>query len=918
MMTGNFIDKKIRVFISSKCGEKNQSYNIVRRALKTLLEETGVISVYLFEDEPASSKVVGHDYIDELDDSDICLFLIDNYENISEGLLREINRAQHTNKKSIYLFLNDSTKEPTQIEKELKGVNGKHYYVEYVKDDFRDFINIGYKSILNEILKIYKDYCKDRLIRLDDEQVQNIELGRKTFSNLDIMISKQLFTGFDLTKNKLNNLLYNWHDEVKNTSDLDKYCLNILEMLLGEKCIRDVNVALLLDELDKIQSIDLHTLVSTRWKAIQQYYLGKVDSAIGILKEICIQEEVDNKLPTWLFNDILIDLRNMEIKQNNANNIMSSSLYAQTLIDKNDSIVYYPAVDRFSENFYEELFDSRIKTLTQSPYSVSLGNNLSVLYNSIINCFVTAIYYGSWTHLTMSVRKIKQAIFDYNTKEPDVKTSLTLLKLSILDGNIDDLKNIFSKYGYILSNCTFNEVLDLYNATNAQSIEYKKIICKLAVFKEVGYYFSDNDFVEISEEILKLSNEWVESPAPIVLVGKYITDAFKYNNLRMSQNKICKFCTLIFKHKYYRYYDDIFDLLYYLSLQEVDVDIIRQLVKEILAILNDEKSKQACYKIDRALLSIRKKRMDFTDEIDEMVKKYLSEFYSTTYALEVFSDTKAESENHIYRYIDTINERNRTQGKNGIISGYMDAPYKTIENIIDFNKLSLKKTILSKILSAIDGTLFSPTQTISAKVSAIQLLLFLKERKYRFTFDWNGYFQKYENTLNLLKKAVSFDFFTSDSELILEFNMLILRVALSKASPEEVLQLLSTYNSADDVTHIKSLEAVSVLIRNCFNVFSDDSILMLLLQYTVSCCYDDCFEVRNSAITTLFSFCITRQSSIAVNQLSKMMGDHDYRNKVTILNQIDIIKKVDLPTYNYIQSKARIDNNYLVRRKVQE
>lgn len=49
-MAFSFLQDKIKVFISSRCGKDEEKYEIVRRGLKYLLEETGFISAYVFEE----------------------------------------------------------------------------------------------------------------------------------------------------------------------------------------------------------------------------------------------------------------------------------------------------------------------------------------------------------------------------------------------------------------------------------------------------------------------------------------------------------------------------------------------------------------------------------------------------------------------------------------------------------------------------------------------------------------------------------------------------------------------------------------------------------------------------------------------------------------------------------------------------
>ena len=91
--------KKIRVFISSVCGD-NKKFNQVRKRLKKLIEDTGVAKVYLFEDEEASTLSAGAHYKFNLIDCNVCIFLIDNKVGVTPGVQEEIDIAKRHNIKS--------------------------------------------------------------------------------------------------------------------------------------------------------------------------------------------------------------------------------------------------------------------------------------------------------------------------------------------------------------------------------------------------------------------------------------------------------------------------------------------------------------------------------------------------------------------------------------------------------------------------------------------------------------------------------------------------------------------------------------------------------------------------------------------------------------------------------------------------
>ena len=197
--------EKIKVFISSRCGGEQinydhlvnteatdkktiaekatkTNYDLVRRGLRVALENTGVIETYLFEDDTASTSSSQEDYLYELDQSDVCLFLIDNFDKeIPEGVLREVERAKQNNKKSIFLFLKDRYHEETGIQKNFTGPEGAHFHE---VDDIREFIDEGYKAIRDDIIEIYQKYCKGYL-RENKKETSPIETTDKKFEILE-------------------------------------------------------------------------------------------------------------------------------------------------------------------------------------------------------------------------------------------------------------------------------------------------------------------------------------------------------------------------------------------------------------------------------------------------------------------------------------------------------------------------------------------------------------------------------------------------------------------------------------------------------------------------------------------------------------------------------------------------------------
>jgi len=926
------IDEKVKVFISSKCGGERinydhlvqsesvskecvaekavrTNYDLVRRALQTSLEETGLIETYLWENSPASTYFSSEDYIDELDTSDVCLFLIDNFdENISEGLLAEITRAQKTNKKSFYLFLNHPQKEITSIQKNLQGVTGSHYFP---IDDVRKFIDEGYKSVINDILVTYKRYCRNKSFSTEQDESLQVDIVEEIFPGDITDIDKQVFKNLDQTKTTISNLGYKQDNKDVQTSEFDTVCLDILDFLLGNKPFSDVNIFSLLELLEENQPSTIHKLVSKRWKVIYRYYSGDIQEAIKILENTYQEFSEDKSISKWLLNDILIDWRNLNTIKGQTEDTIDYSV--QEKINQEKSLVFFPLIDRFSNNIYSALWARNFKLLTNSPYSVLWSNNAH-LFDFITNYLFTAIYYGSYTHLEMTLEKIKEVFFDLVQKEDNLLLQIQLMRISILRGDGSDFKKIFQKYKSSLSHSSDKELLDLYNLANTKPLLYQRETWKVLIFSEIGYYLSDTDFEEVSNEIFALGNDWVTSEKPNVSLGEKIIAAFKANKFRLPQEKIVQFAGEIIDNHFIRFYRSLFELLFELDYSTVSYDVVNNLLMQIKTIFDDENVNVEDINIEHLLTKLRKVWDDFASEIDEIVKAKFPVYFEKDYHLEIFPDKTI----HIRRYLKQIESRNESQGVNGRIIGYVDNPYMTLRNILKYSQNVLDGKLFNDILNALEKTLLSKTQTYSAKNDAIRLLTFLKSWKFSPKYDWHEFYSNLHKNIETIEKGSSSYFFETSSLNILNLHLVLLKILFGEDCLQELIETLAVINNGNVFEKIKSLEALLSFLKYEKSSFSDTPTVSILIQYVSNLCFHSDFNIRYETIQVLYELLDTQYSSFVISQLSKMMDDDDYRVKWGVLNQAQKIKKYSDTTFNYILSKAKIDKNYLVRKALEK
>ncbi|AEF17817.1 hypothetical protein Thexy_1793 [Thermoanaerobacterium xylanolyticum LX-11] len=901
------VDEKIKVFISSQCGI--EKYDHVRKELKRLIEGTGFAKVYLFEERLASTQTAEQDYLYALDDSDVCIFLIDNADGVTPAVLREIKRAKSHPKKSLYLFCKEKQEEPTQIQKELIGAHGAKYYI---VNTFEEFINKGYESLINDISNVYSNYCKNRYI--DPEftlnQGTNMEIGAIASEALE----KRLFEGIKKTKLYLSRQILNEvQKEVSETSELDLYCEDFLHVLFGEKNIRECNIFLLLSTLENLQSKKLHEVVVNRWKAIQYFWNDDIDRCITY-EEAALEIAKKNSLSNWIVQDILIDLRNLYMLQGQQNNQIVFNSEAQKELDNESTVLFYPLIDRYDKSLYEEITKQNIKSLTRSPYTVSWGNNIDKYIDYLSNVYVTSVFNGSLTHILIIIDRLKDIAFNLCKEYSDWQFRVLLLKLSIRQGNKKETKEFIEFFNDVIGKMNSSDSIEIYNFCNSVPIKYQRDIAKLEAFKYLGYYFSDKDYENISKEIISLIEDWITSEKRNIAVGDYIFEALKENCYRIDRNIIIRICLDIFDKKLYRFYDKALDLIANVGLENIDNDLAKKTINEINKIVTDETIRSKCNNLESAIISIRRSKRDYTDKLHESVSKFMPNFYEETYKLETMIDSLENSEEYIFKYVYKIKERNQTQGKDGKYSLYAYSLFTIIKNIIDMNKIDNNDKLLSTILEVSLETLLCPKQLLLEKVEAIKLIIYMKLNSTSEMYDFEKFFCQIESKKDVVVDGFC-DHFYKQTNITIQFCYMLMKMVFDNLDNGELLEYLGMYNELEESEKIEALKALISVFENNYCSKINDNILFMFLQFVLGLSHDSNHDVRYYAVKTLLLMISPATKDPIFTRLSKMMDYDSAYIKNLIINQAENLINIYPDILNFIIQKASVDNHYVIRKR---
>jgi len=911
------INDKIEVFISSDC--KKKEYIELRGLIKELLEKKGFIKTYVFEKDVASTSTAEDRYLDKLDECHVILFLIDNQlENgaIPPGVMKEYRRANDLNKKALYLFCNSTNKRKTIIQEEIINKSGKapKYYDEVT--EFKEFVNKSIDSVISDIVGVYKLYCRDALVRPDTYD-QNKEIPSSININQEHFVSshidKQYFKNFTKSKNLIWETIFNKNRKLIKTGDfIDEFTSIFLQHLIGKISFSALNLENFKSNLkrEKINSFSLK-----RWEAIEAYYNDDLKTAIKILYKLYDKNFTD--IPEWVKNNILIDIRyieNINFRKNNQLGIPQ----AQSKLDSSDTFLAFPIIDRLGYEIYEQILSEIFEIETKLPGSFRMSNSLKEIFEKIEKYIFASVYYGSLVNILLSRQLLMEATFHFSQYYTDSWLRYFCMGMAILNGEPGKIKKIFSHLISYFNVSSYDKINNMYNLTNILPVGIIRNEMKLTVLQIIGYYFSDEDYSKCEDEVFKIANFWIEDEQIIVSIGFQLIEFMKKNIERIDTNKVLKFALTVLEKKLLRFYDDIFRMLIYLNWNSASNVLIKGLIIEIESLIKDKEQRKKFSNLGSLIISIRKNCTKSAKRWDSLIQKEWVDFYRNVYNLGIIDLTKDTAKTYILEYANQIKERNKTQGKNGKYSIYGNNPQQIIINIINNpNAIEIDfDSINRKLLPILLEVLHNKQQSVDEKVYCFKLLMNLESKCKigKYECDWTSFSNqifKNKNEVLSANEVVGFGIYSSS---ILKLYSFFYETINGYQNEQEALSIFAELSSSDKLNSINFIKGINDYIRY-FEIlgYMEINYLSYILQIVFSKSYDQYFQIRSESVACLGALCSTSFKDTIISRLSEMIEDPDYRVRLKVLWQLDKIRKISKPYFNYIIQKAKVDNNFIIR-----
>lgn len=908
-------ERKIKVFISSKCGDEGK-YDRIRSELKAIIESTNLAEVYMFEEKPASTLSAGSHYTWALEDSDVCIFLIDNNDGIPDGVQAEIDTVRKREIKALYYFCAETSKEKTPLEQSLMGAK---FSKSRTVQKFDELSSNSAQALINDIVDIYHYYCVGKFNEYNlNEEIELQSIALKGTENLIIpTMPKTILKNVDKCKSFIlehvtGQTHHRWPDDPEKTGEIDEWGVQFLSVLLNGVSIKQFNVGMFLESLKKEQTEQHYNVVNIRWQAIQEYFSGNIAKCVEKLEE-SLKLARDTNQPAWVVKDILIDLRNQHWNLSNINNSYSESAAQKELTESSEEL-YYPVLDRINESLHEKYVEGLYKEQTTSPYTVTMGNNLDPYGDLLASAFIISIYNGSLTHILMFHDKLKDFLFYLSCRYDGWTFKRDLLKVEVYAGKHKEIKGLQDSYPEILNNMSSDDAILIMNYCNNHTIKHRKLISQLIGLGTVGYYLDDKNYSDYETLIIKEIRSWLNEEKPIYIIGDAIFKCLSGICHRMSQDILAEICCLFMEKHYSRWYMDMFRFLAKsIDLNKMSESSAKKLIKGIILVLENENEREQIKYAPTFLFVFRKQNKILTEKLDEKIAQYLPKYYEGDYKLETTENEQQDIPKFIRKYVEQIKENNETQGKNGTYFGRGVRESAVIRSIILSKTFDYDEEIMNSIISATADTLLLSKESLRTKLDAISLLIcIVLTFPDDFKRNYLVYEKLYEQKENIERGEHSSVFSNIDT-ISLRIGLLLLYTAMGKDTYSEILEIIP-YLQNDIPTTISVINLMVEYLYTNDSVQLPQSIEMIIMQNVLYWLRSENLDVRWGATRIMFALLRnTKNENIINNQLIHLIESQNVYIKNLILRNMVLAKRVTKSTRDYIISRCENDSNYVVR-----
>lgn len=861
--------------------------------IKKKLMKCPFLNPFIIE-EHASHKPSNQFYQREVARCNIYVLLVKGV--VRPGTLKEYALAEYYKKPALIYFLDDAA--PNSKVRKLKDNLIRSDYCTFKGvSDFKSIDITVWQDIMENLVRDFLD--KDRSPDNSNDIVNAIINKENMLLNLG-SLSKEEIGKFSSCYNILFDLV-NMHfyvEEIEKSEWHDLGCSLIQWLITGLWDVKRKDIEKLIEYGNK-ELFSSSKWLRKRWNAITALNQGNIEKAFSEEK-LALKYAREANEPSWIINNILIDCRNIQLEIDNLKHIFRRRGNYQEELDSLKTMVCLPVADRYLSNIYSCIEKDEFREKTASPYTELFGSNLSYALTDLANYMFVAAIYGSNTHLLIAHKTLAYIMDHYYELSNNPEMAFIALKQFVLLGGVKDFELYIKKrwdhiYSFITSNAD-----ELWKMTELTRATHRDAM-KIAVFDNIGLYFSDPVFKEAEQYLIQYSNEVKRDNSD----GYF--KAILHNLIRFNSNRIVSAIIPLIKMGIFVNGWTISHIIMYMNIDKVSkknllflADALKDRLPFIIAHNGDP----------QMLVALMKRSKDIFGELETIEGNGLVGFQRDLYNINMGSnDWESVLKTEIKNARSAFNESKKNKG----VILYGDDPYFTISKIIReyVNDDIINKLIIRELIPLSNDVLNSEV-AVHIKLQCVACLC-----------EIFGYFRKNNRSLpNTLKKTLQIvdaskgnDHFFSNNRKMLEIRLIMAKILAGIDDIDSLLQWCIEFGNLDIKEKVVIVNCIEQYLFYKMNQY--ESISSLLLSIVLQCSAEDYEEIRCTAVKCLAYISRHSQYEIALVALNKAIYDPSVRVRMTLLN---LCKSDILPT-DVANKTIRIfqnDANYTIRKKARE
>ncbi|RPA55528.1 hypothetical protein EF384_09455 [Aerococcus agrisoli] len=342
----------------------------------------------------------------------------------------------------------------------------------------------------------------------------------------------------------------------------------------------------------------------------------------------------------------------------------------------------------------------------------------------------------------------------------------------------------------------------------------------------------------------------------------------------------------------------------------VNTDNLNRAIKTLIKFAIESDDSNELKNVQTIFLLMRNNNFEMKDEMEAYLKREWPDFYFNEYLFEKNKDKKSQ-ENLIKSKIKDIRNRNFTQGKNGLYSGYGTNIYLESENILRIGNVRIDNQTIDELFTVTSNSVLSSKQLVEDKLNAYRLMIFLL-RYDETIIERNNelitqiiQFQDYEHATESMMSHV-------DSTMLILSHLLLLE-CLGKNKFSEIAQVLSILTNPGN--QVEACKMILIFLHNYKNFKIRTNLESLFLQYSLLWANSDNISVRWNNVHLQLTLIEKKGFKKLIGKnLQSIMNTDNAMIKSQIVHKIDVLEKLDKKLSKAIYDIAKEDNNFVIRK----